>query len=117
MSRWKPEEDDLLMSLAGDGLSAQEIALALKSRTGAAVYGRAKALKVTLNSREHQSLRDYLREGGRLVRDEVGGVVGVRWARATRSGESFATKVCERFVELGWLRSADGRESVFCWSA
>lgn len=114
MSRWNEQEDTVLRELAKDGLSGAEISRAIPGRSESSIYGRARTLRVSLTSREHQSLRDYLADGGCIVRDEVGGVVGVRWAAATRCGESFATKVCERLVSLGFLRTVDGRENVFC---
>lgn len=117
MTRWKPEEDDLLRELAVDGLSAREIALALTERSEGAVSSHASAIGVALISRGSQDLREYLAEGGRIVREDVGGIIGIYWAKATRSGSVFSAKTCERFVALGFIAPTDGRENVFRWVA
>lgn len=116
MTKWTPEEDDAITKLAGDGLSAKEIARTVPPRSESAVSSRLSRIGVSLESREHQTLREYLAEGGRLVREEIGGAVGVHWAKATRCGVSFSTQVCERFVELGFIRPDAGRENIFRWS-
>lgn len=116
MTRWTQEQDDLLRELAADGLSAAEIARAMPDRSESAVYGRAAKLKARLSAGNYREMRDYLSGGGCLVRDEVGGVVGVRWARATRSGESYPTRTCERLAALGWLRPHQFSANVYQWA-
>lgn len=113
MPKWTPGEDDKLLELMADGLSADEIGRVITERSVSAIYGRASTLGKTFCSREHQGLRDYLREGGLLVREEVGGAVGVRWAPATRCGGSFGARVCERLVALGLLIPTRDRANVF----
>lgn len=115
MAKWTPEEDAQLAELAKDGFSAKEIAAAI-GRSEGSVSGRVAKLKVCLNSRAHQGLREYLREGGPLVRDEIGGVVGIHWTKAARTGEAFSAVICERFVALGFLRPEGGRPNVFKWA-
>lgn len=115
MTRWTDAEDDQLKELAADGLSAREIALALDARSESAVSGRAARIGASLLSSPHQSLREYLADGGRIVREDVGGAVGIHWAKATRSGSNFAATICERFVALGFIEPTDGRENVFRW--
>lgn len=115
MAKWTPEEDAQLIDLAKDGLSAKEIAAAI-GRSESSVSGRASKLRITMRSRQHQSLREYLREGGPLVRDEIGGAVGVHWTKAARTGEAFAASICERFVALGFLRAFPDRPNVYRWA-
>lgn len=100
----------MLRTCASDGLAASEAAAAL-GRNVAGVYGRARRLGVRFTSSRHDQLRTFLRKGGRLVREEIGGAVGVRWGRAHRSGAAFDTRVCERLLELGQLKpSAEGQD-------
>ncbi len=43
----------------------------------------------------------FLSKGGVLVREEIGGAVGVAWRTASRSGEGFPTEVCEKVRQKG----------------
>lgn len=116
MSRWTAEEDATLKALAADGLNGREIARAMgDARSESAVTGRAAKIGATMRSREHegQSLREHLAEGGRIVREEVGGAVGIHWTRASRMGGHFSAKLCERLAALGFIAPADGRENVY----
>ena len=69
MSRWTAEEDETIAKLAGEGLSASLIARAMSGRSERAVTSRLVRLGVSLRSREHQSLIEHLREGGKIVRE------------------------------------------------
>ena len=113
--KWTPEEDQKLRDLASDGLSPTLIANILPERTADAIWARASRLKIRLQSQETRSAYEYLKEGGAVVRDEIGGVVGVRWGAATRTGETFATRFCERLVALGFIRPLSERANVFQW--
>jgi hypothetical protein len=115
MAKWTPEEDAALTDLAKDGFSAKEIAAAI-GRSEGSVSGRVAKLGVSLCSRQHQTLREYLRDGGPLARDDVGGIVGVHWTKAARTGEAFSATICERFVALGFLRPDGERPNVFRWA-
>jgi hypothetical protein len=72
--------------------------------------------------RERDFLLSFLRKGGRLLREDIGGVVGVRWGRAHRSGPPFDPQTCERLLEKGCVidglphvlhPSLDAPENVF----
>lgn len=112
MKRWTEEQDAALAQAIKDGLSAREAGLVV-GKSESATQGRANRLKLSFESSENQGLRTYLREGGRLVREEIGGAVGIHWARATRSGGGFKAQFCERLVELGLLVREEGSQSVF----
>lgn len=71
--RWTPAEDERLESLAGDGLSGGEVATVLKRPEGG-VRARAAKLGVTFASGDHNQLRTFLAAGGRLIREDIGGV-------------------------------------------
>ena len=114
MTRWTPEEDAQLTELAAEGLSPAEVAGVMKTRSESAVAGRASKIGASFRSREHQPLREYLSRGGAVVREDIGGVIGVRWAKATRSGEAFSARACEVFVRLGLLAPTE-RPDVFAW--
>jgi hypothetical protein len=116
MSRWTPEEDVILRDNVESGLSAAELALLLPDRTADAVWGRCRKIGLKLRAAEHTPLREYLAEGGCVVRENVGGAIGIHWAKATRSGSAFATSICERFVALGFLKPIPERENVFRWA-
>jgi hypothetical protein len=115
MSRWTTEEDDLLKQLAVDGMSATLMTRALAGRSEAAITGRACRLGVPLASRAHQSLIDHLREGGAIIREQVGGAIGVHWTTAARAGGHFSDRLCERLLSLGYIAPLPGRENVFGW--
>lgn len=51
--------------------------------------------------RERVFVLEFLKRGGVLIREDIGGVVGVRWGRAHRSGPPFDTETCERLLERG----------------
>lgn len=107
-NRWTPEDDSTLRICASEGLSAAEAATVL-NRTPAAVSGRASALEVSFNSRNDGGLRQYLGDGGHVIREDCGGAVGIRWCTATRSGQSFPPALCERLTAIGIIRqSPDG---------
>ena len=64
-------------------------------------------------SAQRARLTRFLKRGGVLVRDVCGGAVGVRWARASRTGSDFDAAVCERRLEEGRLRHVPGTTSAF----
>lgn len=106
MAKWTEQEDGKLLACIGDGLTAEETSPVV-GKSSSACAGRASRLKVGFNSAPHAGLRAFLSAGGRIVREDLGGVVGVRWARASRSGGGFAAPICDRFVQLGILRAVD----------
>lgn len=107
MGRWTDDEDARLREYAKIGLTAAEAGVVL-DRSESACAGRARRLDVAFNSAAHTDLRLFVAKGGRLVREDIGGVVGVRWARAHRSGPGFATPICEQFLTIGLLEREGG---------
>ena len=55
----------------------------------------------------------YVKRGGFVVRDVVGGAVGVRWTRAARTGGWFNPAKLELALELGVLKPVRGAISIF----
>lgn len=102
MRYWDDTEDATLKRAAEDKLGAYEAAKLL-DRSEAAVRGRARKLGVSFNGARCRDVREHVAGGGYLVRDEVGGVIGVHWACATRSAGAFDGQVCEALVEHGLL--------------
>lgn len=117
MAKWTPEEDACLKECAKTGLTAGEAAVAVAAlgneRGEAACASRARRLKITFNSASNIGLRNFLAEGGRLIREDIGGVIGVRWARAHRSGSGFATDVCEKLLAIGLLKPEPNAQHVY----
>lgn len=56
--------------------------------------------------RERKRAWRYLCRGGVVIREEIGGAIGVRWARATRSGAALDPACLERWVQKGRLVAA-----------
>lgn len=50
---------------------------------------------------EYRRLVEYMKRGGAVLREDVGGVVGVRWTTAHLSVVRFDPKACERLMERG----------------
>lgn len=55
-------------------------------------------LSLDLKPSGYGRLRRHLARGGRLVREDIGPPIGVRWCCATRSGDDFDTRHAERFM-------------------
>lgn len=109
---WTAAEDQLLRECAGDGLSSGETARVL-DRTVDSVSSRAGRKQIRFSSAEHAALRKYLKREGRLLREDIGGAVGVRWATAHRSGPSFSAAVCERLLASGMMQPDPDAPHVF----
>lgn len=60
--------------------------------------------------REREFLLSFLKRGGALVREDIGGAIGVRWGRAHRCGPAFDPLACERLLERGC--TIDGQPRV-----
>lgn len=97
MKPWSTQEDVLLRQCASEGLSSSEAARIL-DRTVDSVSSRAGRTGVRFSSADHSALRKYLKREGRLIREDVGGAVGVRWACAHRSGPTFSAAICDRLL-------------------
>jgi hypothetical protein len=53
---------------------------------------------VTREHNTYQRLRRYMATGGEIVKDHVGGAVGVSWRSACRNGRRFDGAVTSRFI-------------------
>lgn len=62
--------------------------------------------------RERLFVLAFLKRGGVVVREDLGGVVGVRWGRAHRSGAPFNTEACERLLTNGCTVAGEPRQLV-----
>lgn len=111
--KWTTELDAKLKALMADGLTAA-ICADIMGATEGSIYARASSQSFKFQSDECQAVAKFLALGGRLIREDVGGVVGVRWARAHRSGPGFPAPICERLLELGRLTTDHGNPSIFC---
>jgi hypothetical protein len=109
---WTEEREGRLRELASSGLTAALCAKALGT-TEAAVYGRARKLEISFDGSECASVTRFLAEGGRLLREEIGGVIGVRWCRAHRSGPGFPAAICETLLQQDYMRPIPGSSNVF----
>ena len=109
---WSSEEDVVLEACAADGLSGCETARAL-CRSANTVYARAGRRQIRFASAAQASPRAFLAKGGVLVREDVGGAVGIAWSRAHRSGPGFASTACERYLQLGLLKPLDDAGRLF----
>lgn len=109
---WTAGEDQLLRECAGDGLSSGETARII-GRTVDSVSSRAGRKQIRFNSAEHAALRKYLKREDRLLREDLGGAVGVRWATAHRSGPTFSAAVCERLLAGGLVQPDPEAPHVF----
>lgn len=52
--------------------------------------------------RERERLLSFLKRGGAIVREDVGGGVGVRWGKAHRCGRGFDAATCDKILEAGF---------------
>lgn len=102
MAKWTEDDIATLKVLAKDGHSAVEAAVILE-RTPAAVSGKASKEGISFDSVRHSELRTLLNGGGAVAREDHGGVVGVRWCSATRSGGSFDAAFCEHLLSRGLI--------------
>jgi hypothetical protein len=73
------------------------------SATPSAIDGACTRHHVSRNSQRSQEIREAIRRGVRLIREDVGGAIGVRWSSAHRGGETYPTAYCEALVEMGLL--------------
>jgi hypothetical protein len=64
--------------------------------------------------RERKRAWRYLKKGGIILREDIGGVVGVRWCKPTRSG-GFDAPTCARWVAAGRLIQADDVANGYRW--
>ena len=71
------------------------------------------AMKLDPAEAARKRLPRFVKRGGFVVRDVVGGAVGVRWTRAARTGGWFNPAKLERALELGVLRPVQGAASIF----
>lgn len=113
MNRWLPDEVALLTSLAKIGVGAKECAFIL-GRSEGAVRAKAQASEVVFNGLACKQVRDHLASGAVLVREEVGGVIGVHWACASRSLGGFNARVCEALRDHGLLVPDERGHAVYC---
>lgn len=102
MTKWTEDDVATLKVLAKDGLSTVEAAVILK-RTPAAVSGKASKEGITFDSIRFSEVRSLLANGGAVAREDHGGVVGIRWCSATRSGGSFDVAFCEHLLSRGLI--------------
>ena len=64
--------------------------------------------------RERKRLGRYLARGGVVMREAIGGAVGERWARPTRSGPGFDPAICSAWLQNGRLEAvADAAGELF----
>lgn len=112
MGKWTKEHDGRLLALIDDGLTAAQVAH-LMDRSEGSVRARALKLKVGFNSTRQADLLDFLRKGRALVREDIGGVVGVRWCPADRSGGNFNTPMCETLAHHGFLARLEEARAVY----
>lgn len=111
-TKWTEELDAKLKTLGSDGLTAVEIAAVMDLSEGP-VRSRAAHLKVSLDGSDHYDLHRFVAAGGALIREDIGGVIGVRWGRAHRSGSPFDTDMCERLLTLGALAPIEPTRPVY----
>lgn len=111
-TKWTVELDAQLAELASDGLSVAEAAK-IMGLTYGSVAGRASSQRVAFYGHENMGLRAFIQRGGHLMREDIGGIVGIRWAPADRNGGSFPTPFCERLLSLGLLKQAGFGPRVF----
>ncbi|MFY8143064.1 MAG: hypothetical protein ACOVMT_04175 [Caulobacter sp.] len=108
--RWSPADEARLVELAKAGLSGKEIGSVLARPVGG-VRAKASELKVPIDSVPNDALRRHLagddtRLPGAVLREEIGGVIGVRWCLPSRYGETFCTVYCDTLLSLGRLVQA-----------
>lgn len=101
-TRWTADKLTQLKELAAKGLGGAEIAHVIGA-TPSAIEGACARYRVSRNSQRSQEIREAIRRGVRLIREDVGGAIGVRWSSAHRGGETYPTAYCEALVEMGLL--------------
>ncbi len=66
--------------------------------------------------RERKRAWRFLKQGGVVVREDWGGTIGIRWSRASRSGNAFDTAICEGWLTRGRLHQVEDATSCFQWT-
>jgi hypothetical protein len=64
--------------------------------------------------RERKRAWRFLKRGGVILREEIGGAVGVRWSKPSRSG-AFDAATCERWLQRGRLVADATLANGFTW--
>lgn len=100
---WSPADEAEVALLAKAGLSGREIGSVLK-RSEAAVRAKAAELKVPIDSKANDALRRLLAGSddalpGIILREDLGGVIGVRWCLPSRSGDTFCAAYCQALLD------------------
>lgn len=96
-----------LRTLAGDGLDGRWIARAMGRSTNS-IYSMASKSGIRIGADDLSLSRKALAGGVALIREEIGGSIGIRWACAHRSGDPLNSRFLERIYELGYLKAKDG---------
>lgn len=110
MAAWSEKECEKLSELASYGMSCAMVAKALK-RSASSVSTKASKSGVRFDSLRHSELITLMDKGGNIAREDLGGVIGIRWFPAHRSGGSFDASFCEKLLEFGVLEEV--RQGVF----
>ncbi len=100
--KWTDDECSKLAELASHGLSCQMVAKSL-GRSVSSVSTKAAKSGVSFDSLRHSELLTLMDKGGNIACEDLGGVIGVRWFPAHRSGGSFDPMFCAKLVELELL--------------
>lgn len=97
--KWTDDELGRLEELASHGMSCQMVAKALE-RSVASVSTKAAKSGISFDSLRHSELITLMDKGGNIACEDLGGVIGIRWFPAHRSGGSFDPEFCAKLVEL-----------------
>lgn len=63
--------------------------------------------------RERKRLGRFLARGGVVLREAIGGAVGERWARPSRSGSGFDPAICSAWLQNGRLEPLPDAPALF----
>lgn len=102
-----------VVSMSGAQLDPARIVAAREAAHADVAAASARRAKERLQNRNRKRVTRFLTAGGVLIREDCRGAVGVRWSRASRSGGSFDTAICERRLRCGRLEPVENWPSAF----
>lgn len=113
---WSPAQAERLYAEADLGLSVAEIEYRTKFPKRD-INARLKMDEAEVNPSRIAAIRRAGKKRTIFLREDVGGVIGLRWLCAHRSGAAFDVEKCEALMAAGVLVEVEkGRPGQYMWA-